>query len=636
MKEFAMSYGNSKQKKTLRFLPRICALEPRYAPACTTTYLFLNVSVTCDSAADQIEVDGGSLGSAYTLTINGTQKLYKNLDGIAINAGGGNDVVRIMPNGRNLNGVRDPFTLDGGSGFDSVTLFDHLSPGGLEHVLTASTHQRTGTSVISYDNFETHVLHTSIALTTTVRIQGSAPLTTTRVNTGSAQDIFRIGSPANTLGTVQGTLFLNAGPTSDQLYVTDTGTTIPAIYTLANASFRRLGSAYISFDNINGITLSTGSGSDTINIEGVPMGVNSVHANGGSDTIIVGSPENTLDTIDGALWAYGGPGDDTLEIVDSQNPVPATYEVFQTILTRSGVPLMHYDSIQNTLLFAGQGDDVINIFETCCTNDSGATTVSAGGGNDVVNVTDPYFTLTSIWDPLTVWGGSGFNLLNLDDSGNTFGSTYAVTTTSLQRDVKPPIAHNEFQTVNLRTGSGNDLLGLANGAGLSGLVDAGGGEDVLDYSAFATDVVVNLLTGAATAIGGIAGVEHVIGGSGNDILVGDDGGNDLIGGGGRDVIIGGAEADTLDGGEGDDLLIGGSTSHDTSSDTLNSILASWTQPTPYNRRVRRVRPLLNAATVQADGAANNLNGQAGLDLFYLSALDTSDWNPAINEQAVFV
>ncbi|MDQ8731417.1 glycerophosphodiester phosphodiesterase family protein [Bradyrhizobium sp. LHD-71] len=108
-------------------------------------------------------------------------------------------------------------------------------------------------------------------------------------------------------------------------------------------------------------------------------------------------------------------------------------------------------------------------------------------------------------------------------------------------------------------GSGSDIL--IGGAG-DDLIDGGEGIDTVDYSDDSVGIVVDLAAGEANGddIGEdeLIGVENVIGGSADDILIGDDAANHLDGGAGNDTLKGGAGDDTLWGGEGNDVLDGGS------------------------------------------------------------------------------
>ncbi len=115
--------------------------------------------------------------------------------------------------------------------------------------------------------------------------------------------------------------------------------------------------------------------------------------------------------------------------------------------------------------------------------------------------------------------------------------------------------------------AGSDsLLGGAGADTLDGGADAdsligGSGADIASYADASAAVRVNLATGRATGAAGadtLAGVEGVLGGAGNDLILGDTLGNGLWGANGADTLDGGADADTLNGGLGNDLIIGGS------------------------------------------------------------------------------
>ena len=164
-------------------------------------------------------------------------------------------------------------------------------------------------------------------------------------------------------------------------------------------------------------------------------------------------------------------------------------------------------------------------------------------------------------------------------------------------------------------------------------------------------VVVNLPLGTASGLtGGIARIQNVIGGTGNDILVGN-GGNVLTGGAGRDLLIAGAScwresnsgciagalASSLNGGDDEDILIGGTTDYDRNAASLRAIMAEWTSSNDYAARVANLRngtngaPILNATTVRSNGG-NTLNGNAGRDFFFANVdLDTLDIDPLTEE-----
>jgi len=122
------------------------------------------------------------------------------------------------------------------------------------------------------------------------------------------------------------------------------------------------------------------------------------------------------------------------------------------------------------------------------------------------------------------------------------------------------------------------------------------------------------------------GNDRLLGGRGNDILLGELGDDLLLGGSGRDVLIGGLGSDDLRGGHGQDLLIGASTTHDNNDLALAAILGEWSSPTPYLTRVNNLRtgagPILNGVKLEAgltvlnDGAVDTLRGNRGRDWFF--------------------
>lgn len=92
----------------------------------------------------------------------------------------------------------------------------------------------------------------------------------------------------------------------------------------------------------------------------------------------------------------------------------------------------------------------------------------------------------------------------------------------------------------------------------------GGGKDTLDFSGFTQNQKINLNAASFSDVGGMVGnvsiakgvvIENAIGGSGNDLLIGNGAANILKGGAGNDIIFGGGGADLLTGGAGADIFV---------------------------------------------------------------------------------
>ncbi|MFL1491179.1 serralysin family metalloprotease [Pseudomonas antarctica] len=97
----------------------------------------------------------------------------------------------------------------------------------------------------------------------------------------------------------------------------------------------------------------------------------------------------------------------------------------------------------------------------------------------------------------------------------------------------------------------------------------GGGNDTLDFSGFTQNQKINLNEGSFSDVGGLVGnvsiakgvtVENAFGGSGNELIIGNNAANVIKGGAGNDIIYGGGGADQLWGGAGNDTFVFGASS----------------------------------------------------------------------------
>jgi Ca2+-binding RTX toxin-like protein len=125
---------------------------------------------------------------------------------------------------------------------------------------------------------------------------------------------------------------------------------------------------------------------------------------------------------------------------------------------------------------------------------------------------------------------------------------------------------------------------------------------------------------------------NVTGSSANNVLVGGGGNERLLGGQGRDILIGGTGKATLQAGTGGDILIGGTTAYDNNAAALAALLAEWSRTDiDYATRIAHLigsmsgglnaSCLLNASTVQGNGMADNLYGGPGMDWFFAGMAD---------------
>jgi Ca2+-binding RTX toxin-like protein len=206
----------------------------------------------------------------------------------------------------------------------------------------------------------------------------------------------------------------------------------------------------------------------------------------------------------------------TTRAVDSDgNPLtitPETPGVYELFLYRFKAynPIDGGDVLSgaegNDMLDGGLGDDTVR-------GGLGVDVLTGGSGHDTAIGADT----TNLW------------LLGSADAGTVNQSSFA-----------------GFEQLN--GGALDDTFVLANGATITATINGGAGTNTLDYSAWTTSVSVNLATGAATGlVSSVLGhnFQNVIGGSGNDTLVGDDLDNVFTGNGGSDTMNGGLGNDTF-------------------------------------------------------------------------------------------
>lgn len=226
-------------------------------------------------------------------------------------------------------------------------------------------------------------------------------------------------------------------------------------------------------------------------------------------------------------------------------------------------------------LDGGSGDDILK-------GGGGADVLVGGDGNDTADYSQSPSGISASLHP-DHWPGHG---VGGDAQYDTYSSIENLTGTAYEDHVTGNDDANVLRGLDgndsLRGEGGNDTLDggngddqltggmgddlLRGGAGADELNGGGGpvtieGSDTADYSEKTEDVSVTLNSNIVVDVfvGGVAedtmrNIENVIGGSGNDIFVGDYLGNVLNGGAGNDRLDGGGGADTLVGGAGDDIF----------------------------------------------------------------------------------
>lgn len=432
-------------------------------------------------------------------------------------------------------------------------------------------------------------------------------------------------------------------------------------------------------------TVYAGANNDTVNVERT-TGRLFVSGDGGDDTFHVSPAAHNLSDIQGELGINGHFGVDVANFYDQSHTADSTYTLDGggPYLSRPGAARIQYNTITRATLHGGSGNTTFMLtpyasHDTTVNLGPGDNTVyvqgfvgtyqlNGQGGSDTLVGPDSANTwtltgsdagdlngvaaFTSVEylngggdsDRFVVVGGAGVS--GYVDGGAGGNSLVGPDMLNLWFLLVPDLGVlNSFVYLgvqNLVGGTDVDLFTfLVEGAAISGALDGGGGDNLLDYSVYASDVTVNLTLGTATDVGGpLANVQHAAGGSGNDILVGDNATNLLYGGPGRDLLIGGGEdysfhTDLLLGGEGENILIAGFTAYDRDPAALAAILAEWARgDIDYYERSQNLFggfgvPRLNPSTVFSNYGGNYVQGDpASLDLYFVHPeFDTHDRGP---------
>ncbi len=217
----------------------------------------------------------------------------------------------------------------------------------------------------------------------------------------------------------------------------------------------------------------------------------------------------------------------------------------------------------NDLLIGGDGNDTLRGW-------TGNDTLIGGRGNDVVlGRQDNDLLIWNNGDGSDVMeGGLGVDTVQVNGS-NGAGDDFSITPNGqrvrFQRNNLGLFTLDIGTTENLDVNAqgGNDVITVADLAGVANLqsvdVDGGQGNDLLNGSAMLT-------MGISFVARGGEGNDIILGGGGDDVLLGEDGrdiilggnGNDTVfGGDGNDIILGQNGNDTLNGNDGNDIILGG-------------------------------------------------------------------------------
>jgi len=294
-----------------------------------------------------------------------------------------------------------------------------------------------------------------------------------------------------------------------------------------------------------------------------------------TDQIIGSQQEDTLVGSDAAaIWELDG-SDRYIDKVSGQSIGFTDFEILQ-----GGISDDFFDVLVDRTynIFGGEGDDTFSIANFVHLKGS----VDGGSGQNTLDFTrydiPVNFRLTDIGSVIgfkgtdserrisagfdnitTLVGGQGADSLSSLNVPSVSHITGSGDYNALQRKLY-------FDSIeNLNGSAFDDEFIFKDGATLDGYIDGRGGTDLVDFSDYKAGIYVNLtndivrtrLDSNPIIRGGLTSIENLRGGSGDDVMIGDEKQNVFDGGPGNDNLIGGLGDDTFYGGQGIDIVDGG-------------------------------------------------------------------------------
>ncbi|WP_431509824.1 calcium-binding protein [Variovorax sp. DAIF25] len=533
-----------------------------------------------------------NLTLAGTAAINGTGNALDNvITGNAANntltGGAGNDT---------LNGGAGTDTLIGGAGNDV-------------YVVDAA-----GDVITELANEGTDIVQSAITYTLGANVENLTLTGSTAINgTGNALDNVLTGNAANnTLTGGAGNDTLNGGAGIDTLiggagndvYVVDVAGDV--VTELANEGTDLVQSAitYTLGANVENLTLT-----GTAAIDGTGNALdNVITGNAASNTLTGGAGNDSLNGAAGIDTMLGGAGNDTYyvdnagdtvtELANEGTDIVYAYVSHALAANVENIRLHTTGNIDatgnalNNIMYAGDGNNVLNggdgidtvsyaYAASAVTASLAITTVQATGGsgsdtilnveslvgsnfNDKLTGNTAANSLNGGVGADTMIGGLGNDGYYVDNIGDVVTELANEGIDTVYSTISYTLGANlenlYINTTGAVNATGNALANVLYAGAGNNVIDGLDGSDTVSYAYAASGVTVSLASTAAQATGGsgtdtLLNIENLVGGSYNDILIGNAGANGLTGGAGNDTLNGGAGADTLAGGVGNDTYV---------------------------------------------------------------------------------
>ena len=329
---------------------------------------FESVTVNAGIGSSTFDVESGAAGVALT-----------------VNAGEGNDDLRVTFTSGNLGNADGPITFNGGTGANTASLFDGNNAAADAFTITSTQVTRPGFGGLTYASIGGLAL-TAGAGSNAIAVNSNAAATAITINAGNGNDAVTIGGgdiDANVLGNV----LFNGNAGTDAVTFNDT-TDGPGAdtYTINLSTLRKITGGTTSWTTAESVVVNGSNNADVYailsTVSGVPLTVNGGNGNDQFQVAAVGT--GNLNSLPGAIALQGQGGTDTVTLHDSGSAVSDNYAITETSVTHTTFGGLTYGGMEGVALNASSGANVIDARAGFLC----PVTLSAGGGTDTINVNE--------------------------------------------------------------------------------------------------------------------------------------------------------------------------------------------------------------------------------------------------------
>lgn len=470
-----------------------------------------NYSIDSTSVA-RAGFGGVSWGTSESLSVEGgsgnnTFQLLSASIPVALNGNGGNDHFAIGGSvqavvGTNFTGN---VTVAGGTGTDTVSVFDNNGTGTHTYTVQAGLFDKTSFSSLSYGGVENFNLNANDS-SNIVNLESFNSGMNYVVNGSGGSDTFNLAQPSGQLGSLPSPVTINGGLGTDQILLFDGNNAAGSDYTVTSSTVSRPGFGGLTYaSNNESLFIAAGTGNDAFIIDSadIPM---TVAGGNGDDKFVVGGGD-VAGNITSLVRVLAGGGDDLLTIDDSGTSAANDYTFDASGFSMTGSTNISYDSIEALNVEGSQGNNNFNVREAAATT---SLALDGNGGSDVFHLGSLANRLNTIAAPVNINGGAGSDSLIVNDQGDAGSFGFTVSSNSITRAGAGPVTYSNIGAITINAGNAT-----------------GGGNKTHDVlSLGSADLLLNAGIGSDTIR--VSSVSQILGSSGGDMSFNGQGGNDRL------------------------------------------------------------------------------------------------------------